>query len=330
MEQVALVGVVALAMVFSYTNGFHDSANAIATSVSTRALTPRIALLLAAGANLLGAFFGVRVAETIGSGIVDATGATLPLCAGALIGAIGWNMLTWWRGLPSSSSHALIGGLVGAAAVGGVGIQWRAVLERVVLPMLVSPVIGLLLGWGLMTAITWVFRRGDARRVGRGFRYAQTVSATAMAFGHGMQDAAKVAGIVVLALIADGRHAPEHGDFVPLWVVLLSGVVMSVGTYAGGWRIMRTLGRRLIALTPPQGFAAETAAAITLAVATAFRAPISSTYAITAAIMGAGTARNVRQVRWDVGRDIALAWVATLPGAALAAAAAHGILRLVG
>ncbi|MCA0335343.1 MAG: inorganic phosphate transporter [Actinobacteria bacterium] len=325
-----LVAVVGLALLFSYTNGFHDSANAIATSVSTRSLTPRIALALAACANLLGAFFGMRVAETIGAGIVDAGGATLGLCAAALVGAIGWNFFTWWRGLPSSSSHALIGGLVGAALVGGVRVRWDAVLERVVLPMIVSPLVGLALGWALMILIGWVFRRHDRSHVSRGFRSAQTVSATAMAFGHGMQDAAKVAGVVVLALIAGGRHSPHEGDFGPWWVVLLSGIVMSAGTYAGGWRIMRTLGGRIIALTPPQGFAAETSAAVTLALATAFRAPISTTYAITAAIMGVGSSRNVRDVRWDVGRDILVAWVATLPGAALAAAAVHGILRLLG
>lgn len=326
----ALVVVVALAMVFSYTNGFHDSANAIATSVSTRALTPRIALALAAVANLLGAFFGVRVAETIGAGIVDPGGATLALCAAALVGAIGWNLLTWWFGLPSSSSHALIGGLVGAALVGGVGVQWSVALERVVVPMVVSPLVGLGLGWGVMTLIGWAFRHRGRQEMSRGFRYAQTVSATAMAFGHGMQDAAKVAGVVVLALIAGGRHSVTQGDFMPWWVVLLSGVVMSAGTYAGGWRIMRTLGRRIIPLTPAEGFAAEASAAVTLALATAFRAPISTTYAITAAIMGAGSSRNVRDVRWDVGRDILVAWLATLPGAALAAAAVHAVLRLFG
>jgi PiT family inorganic phosphate transporter len=329
-ELLPLVLVITLAMVFSYTNGFHDSANAIATSVSTRALTPRIALLLAALANLFGAFFGVRVAETIGSGLIDASGATLAMCAGALVGAIAWNFITWFFGMPSSSTHALVGGLVGAAAVGGVAVQWGQVVELVLVPMLVSPILGLLLGLLLMTAILWLCKGVDRRRVSRGFRYAQTVSAAAMAFGHGMQDAAKVAGVVVLSLIASGRHDPSQGDFVPVWVVLLSGVVMSLGTYAGGWRIMRTLGRRLIPLTPPQGFAAETAAAITLGVATAFSAPVSTTYAITSAIMGVGASHNPRAVRWDVGRNILLAWVATLPGAALIAAAVHVVLRLFG
>lgn len=329
MDLLPLAVVVALALAFSYTNGFHDAANAIATSVSTRALTPRIALLLAALANLIGAFFGVRVAETIGTGLVDATGATLALCAGALLGAIGWNLLTWWHGLPSSSSHALIGGLVGAALVGGVDVRWGAVTERVIIPMALSPVVGLALGWLLMTGIMWLFRRADRREVARGFRLSQSVSAAAMAFGHGMQDAAKVAGIVVLALIATGRHSALAGDDVPLWVVLASGLVMSVGTYAGGWRIMRTLGARIVPLAPPQGFAAETAAAITLGLATAFRAPISTTYAITAAIIGSGTTQHTKRVRWGVTRRIVLAWVATPVGAGLAGAVVHLALRAV-
>lgn len=322
-----LVLVVALALIFGYTNGFHDAANAIATSVSTRALTPRIALALGAAANLVGAFFGTRVAETVGEGILEPEGLGLAPVAGALVGAIGWNLVTWWRGLPSSSSHALIGGLVGAAVATGADVRWTPVVELVIAPMLLSPLLGLALGWTLMTAIAWIFRHRDRPSSARGFRSAQTVSAAAMAFGHGMQDAAKVSGVVVLALMASGNR-PSQGTDIPLWVVGLSGLAMSIGTYAGGWRIMRTLGSRIVPLTPPQGFAAETAAAITLAIATALRAPISTTYTITSGIIGVGTATNSRAVRWDVGRDILTAWLLTLPGAALAAAVSAWLFAL--
>ena len=236
--------VIALALGFTYTNGFHDSANAIATSVSTRALTPRVALILAAVANLVGAFFGARVAQTVGSGIIEApTGTTgLVLCAAALIGAIAWNLLTWWRGLPSSSTHALIGGLGGAALAAGAGVQWDGVAAKVLVPMIVSPILGLGLGYLVMTAILWTFKDVPPARVARGFRLAQTVSASGMAFGHGMQDAAKTAGVIVLALTVAG-HLPAGATAIPLWVVVLCAVVMSLGTYAGGWRIMRTLGQ---------------------------------------------------------------------------------------
>ena len=322
--------VVLLAMGFTYTNGFHDAANAIATSVSTRALTPRIAVALAAVMNLLGGFAGVRVAQTIGGDIIDVpTGATgVAVCAGALVGAIGWNMLTWWWGLPSSSSHALIGGLGGAALAAGATVKWGSILDNVVVPMLVSPVVGLVGGFLLMTAILWAFRRSSPGRSARGFRYAQTVSAAAMAFGHGMQDAAKTAGVVALTLVASGHRAPDDLS-IPWWVIALSAVVLSLGTYAGGWRIMRTLGRRIIDLEPPQGFAAETTAAAVLYAATATGAPISTTHAITSAIMGAGATRSAKAIRWGVARQIVIAWVLTFPGAGLAAAAAYGLLAVL-
>jgi PiT family inorganic phosphate transporter len=313
--------VVLLALGFTYTNGFHDASNAVATSISTRALTPRIALGLAAVMNLVGGFAGVRVAETIGGDIVTVpTGPTgLALCAGALLGAIGWNLLTWWRGLPSSSSHALIGGLGGAALAAGAAVQWGSIRDLVLLPMVISPLVGLAGGYLLMVAILWVFRRAAPGPTVRGFRYAQTVSAAAVAFGHGMQDASKTAGVVALALVAGGYRA--SGDTsIPWWVIASSALVLSLGTYAGGWRIMRTLGRRIIHLEAPQGFAAETAAASVLYAATATGAPISTTHAITSAILGAGTARGTKAVRWGVARDIGIAWLLTFPGAGVAAA----------
>jgi PiT family inorganic phosphate transporter len=321
--------VIALAMGFNYTNGFHDAANAIATSVSTRALTPRIALGLAAVANLAGAFFGTKVANTIGSGIIDAPrGAEgLWLVGAALVGATGWNLLTWWLGLPSSSSHALIGGLGGAALAAGAVVKWHGILEKVVLPMVLSPIAGLLVGYLVMAAILWTFRGSNPGRVARGFRYAQTASAAAMAFGHGLQDAAKSAGVVVLALTVSGHHDSQQ---VPLWVLVMSAVVISLGTYAGGWRIMRTLGRRIIHLDPPQGFAAEaTAASILYVAGLAFGAPISTTHTITSAIMGVGATKRFSAVRWDVAGNIVGGWVLTFPGAGIVAAVTYWVCLLL-
>ncbi|GAB3074946.1 low-affinity phosphate transporter PitH [Intrasporangium mesophilum] len=316
----AVGAVIALAMAFNYTNGFHDAANAIATSISTRALTPKVALIMAAVANLAGAFFGGKVAKTIGSGIIEQPEGVngLWLVTAALVGAMTWNLLTWYFGLPSSSSHALIGGLAGAAIVAGVGVQWDVLWDKVIIPMVASPVIGLLLGYLVMATILWVFRRAHPGRVQRGFRTAQTASAAAMAFGHGLQDAAKTAGVVVLVLNISGYH---EGDSIPPWVLVLSAIVISLGTYAGGWRIMRTLGRRIIDLGPPQGFAAETTAASILYVAgLGFGAPISTTHTITSAIMGVGATKSVRAVRWNVAGNIVGAWFLTFPGAGLVAA----------
>ncbi|SDP46321.1 inorganic phosphate transporter, PiT family [Pedococcus dokdonensis] len=320
--------VIALAMGFNYTNGFHDAANAIATSVSTRALTPRVALLMAAVANLFGAFFGKKIADTVGKGIIEAPSGNpgLVICAAALIGAIGWNLLTWWYGLPSSSSHALIGGLGGAALAAGADVKWHGIFEKVVIPMIASPVVGVILGYLVMTTIMWLFRRAQPGKVSRGFRYAQTASAAAMAFGHGLQDASKTAGVVVLALTVGGHYS---GKGIPLWVLLMSAVVISLGTYAGGWRIMRTLGRRIIHLDPPQGFAAETTAASILYVAgMAFGAPISTTHTITSAIMGVGATKRLSAVRWGVAGNIVGAWVLTFPGAGLVAAVSCLIINL--
>jgi PiT family inorganic phosphate transporter len=320
--------VIALAMGFNYTNGFHDSANAIATSVSTRALTPRVALLMAAVANLFGAFFGKKVADTVGKGIIDPPQGTigLILVAAALIGAIGWNLLTWWYGLPSSSSHALIGGLAGAALAASATVKWAGIFQKVIIPMVISPIVGIALGYVVMTVILWLFRRAQPGKVSRGFRYAQSASAAAMAFGHGLQDAAKSAGVVVMALTVGGYHT---GGTVPLWVLLMSAVVISLGTYAGGWRIMRTLGRRIIHLDPPQGFASETSAASILYVAgLVFGAPISTTHTITSAIMGVGSTKRLSAVRWGVAGNIVGAWVLTFPGAGLAAAACFWLIHL--
>jgi PiT family inorganic phosphate transporter len=325
----ALIVTVAVALFFTYTNGFHDSANAIATSVSTRALTPRVALAMAAVMNLAGAFLGSGVAKTVSKGLIDTpTGRSgMGILFAALAGAIVWNLVTWYFGLPSSSSHALFGGLVGAALAGGIAVHWSGVIEKVIIPMFVSPVVGLVLGYLVMVAILWFFRRSNPHKAKRGFRIAQTVSAAAMALGHGLQDAQKTMGVVVLALVI---HDPGKGFGIPIWVKLVCAAMMSLGTYAGGWRIMRTLGRRIIDLDPPQGFAAETtSAAILYGTSYIFEAPISTTHVITSSIMGVGATRRVKAVRWGVAKNIVAGWFITMPAAALVAAACFGVVKLV-
>ncbi|MEU1887704.1 MULTISPECIES: inorganic phosphate transporter [Micromonospora] len=328
-ELIAVLAVIAVALAFDYTNGFHDAANAIATSVSTRALTPRFALGLAAVGNFVGAHFGAGVAKTVGDGLV-----TLPTGVGSLgvvfagvLGAIAWNLITWYFGLPSSSSHALFGGLVGATllSTGGV-VQWVTIGEKVILPMVLSPIIGLTLGYLLMLAILWAFRKGQPGKLNRGFRWAQTASAAAMSVGHGMQDAAKTMGIVVLALYTGGFQ--DDKTHIPGWVFWTSATMLALGTYAGGWRIIRTLGRKIIDLGPPEGFAAETVASAVLYFnALVLKAPISTTHTITSAIMGVGATKRLSAVRWNVAGNIVLAWIITFPAAALIACLTYLVVR---
>lgn len=321
--------VLALAMAFNYTNGFHDSANAIATSVSTRALTLRTALLVAAFGNLIGSFFGAKVASTVGKGVIALSPGpdALAVVGCALVGAISWNIITWYYGIPSSSSHALIGGMVGAALAGGVEVIWHGIVQKVVIPMFVSPLVGLSVGFCVMLAIMWLFRNKTPAATGRGFRYAQTGSATAMAFGHGMQDAAKTMGIVVLALVVAGY---QDDYSIPLWCFVVTALVLALGTASGGLRIMRTLGRKVIELDPPQGFAAEATAASVLYVASiGYGAPVSTTHVISSAIMGVGATRRVSAVRWGVAGNMFRAWVFTLPAAAALAALAYGVYALL-
>ena len=323
---VVLVLVVVLALAFDYINGFHDTANAVATVVSTNVLPGRTAVLLAAACNFFGAFAGVGVAKTIGGDIADPASVTQLVVAAALLGAIAWNLLTWYFGLPSSSSHALIGGLVGAAIASSSTIFWSGIYDKVVIPMILSPFIGLVLGYFVMVAILWLFRRASPSRVSRGFRAAQSVSAAAMSLGHGMQDGAKTMGVIVLALNVGGFQ----DDFdIPIWVFFMTAGVLAAGTYAGGWRIMRTLGRRIIALDPPHGFAAEsTASSILFVAAIGYGVPISTTHTITSAIMGVGATKRFRAVRWGVASNIVGAWIFTLPGAALAAAVTYLVVNL--
>ena len=330
MELAAIIVVVVVALGFDYTNGFHDAANAIATSVSTRALSPRTALVMAAVMNLVGAFLGTSVASTVGSGIIAApAGASgLVVVLAALIGAIVWNLITWYFGMPSSSSHALIGGLVGAGVASAGTVKWSGVVDKVIIPMVVSPVVGFVLAGLVMLALLWIFRHGRPTKLTRGFRHAQTVSAAAMALGHGLQDAQKTMGVIVLALVVGGYH---QGFAIPWWVILLSAGALSAGTYSGGWRIMRTLGRRIIDLDPPRGFAAEaTASAVLYTTAFVFAAPISTTQTITASILGVGATKRLSAVRWGVAGNIVIAWVLTIPMAAVVAALAfwaiHGLV----
>jgi PiT family inorganic phosphate transporter len=326
-QLLATIVVIVFAMGYNYTNGFHDAANAIATSVSTRALTVRVALPMAALGNLIGTFLGGRVAATVGTGIVKLpTGLpSLGVVTAGLIGAIVWNLVTWYYGIPSSSSQALFGGLVGATLLGSGGVvEWAGIVQKVVVPMVLSPVVGLTLGFAVMLAVLWIFRRGHPGPLNRGFRWAQSVSAFGMSIGHGMQDAAKTVGIVLLGLTVGGYAGAAREQW---WVNVLTAVVLAVGTWSGGWRIIRTLGRRVIHLDPPQGFAAEATSSAVLYVATAYGLPISTTHVITSAITGVGAARRLTAVRWRVAGRIVLAWVLTFPAAAGVAAIVYLLIR---
>jgi PiT family inorganic phosphate transporter len=327
-ELTAVLAVIFVALAFDYTNGFHDAANAIATSVSTRALTPRIALLLAAAGNFVGTHLGAKVAKTVGSGLVQLpTGmSSLGVVFAALVGAVAWNLITWYFGLPSSSSHALIGGLVGATLAASGTVLWAGLWKNVVIPMVLSPVVGLILGYLFMIAVMWFFRRGQPGKLNRGFRLAQSVSATFMAVGHGMQDAAKTMGIVVLALYTGGFQ--DSKTDIPWWVYYSSATVLALGTYAGGWRIIRTLGRRIIHLGPAEGFAAETVASSVLWFnSLVLGAPISTTHTITSAIMGVGATKRLTAVRWGVAGNIVVAWVLTFPAAGLFASVMYVLVH---
>lgn len=329
MELALVVIVVAFALGFDYTNGFHDAANAIATSVSTRALTPRAALIMAAVFNLLGALLGTQVATTIAEDIISigdvSSQEALVIVLSGLIGAITWNLITWRLGLPSSSTHALIGGLTGVGIASGVTVHWDAILDKVVIPMVLSPFVGFLLAFLLMVGVLWLVRNSAPARTMRRFRVAQTASAAAMALGHGLQDAQKTMGVIVLALVAGGYAT---GTTIPLWVKLSSALAISLGTYSGGWRIMRTLGRKIIELDPARGFVAESVAASVLyASAYWLHAPISTTHTITSAIMGVGATKRLSAVRWGVAKNIAYAWVLTIPASAATAACVYWILN---
>ncbi|SCX37669.1 inorganic phosphate transporter, PiT family [Klenkia marina] len=325
----AMVVIVVVALAFDYTNGFHDAANSIAVAVSTKALTPKVALALAAVMNLVGALISTEVAKTVGAGIIDTPSGSggLQIVFAALMGAITWNLITWYFGLPSSSSHALIGGLVGAALAAVHSVQWAGIVEKVVIPMVLSPLVGFGLGYLFMLAILWSFRGANVTRANRGFRYAQIVSSATMALGHGLQDAQKTMGIITLALVTSGQIDTFE---VPLWVVIAAALAISAGTYAGGFRIMRTLGRRIIQLTPAGGFSAQTVAStVMVTTATVFAVPVSTTHITTTSIMGVGATRRLSAVRWGVAGNIVVAWVLTLPAAGTVAAGVYWLTHAV-
>jgi PiT family inorganic phosphate transporter len=322
-SELLLILVVVAALAFDFTNGFHDTANAMATSIATGALRPRVAAGLAAVMNLIGAFLSIKVATTIATGIVDAEALSLTMVFAALIGAIAWNLVTWALALPSSSSHALVGGVVGAAiaAIGTEAVKVDTLIEKVVVPALLSPIIaGLVAIAGTLFAYLMVarLREGEARR---GYRLGQIGSASLVSLAHGTNDAQKTMGIITLALIAHGNIDADNFT-VPLWVKIGCGVAIAAGTYAGGWRIINTMGNRLTEIEAPQGFAAESSGASVILASSYFGYPLSTTQVVSGAVVGSGIGKRLASVRWGTAGQMASAWLLTIPGAALIGAAA--------
>src|ERR687885_813521 len=330
MNDVILWIVVATALAFDFTNGFHDTANAIATSISTRAMAPRVAVAMAAALNFAGAFLSLEVASTIAKGIVDPGIITPAIVFAGLIGAIAWNLATWYFGLPSSSSHALIGGVVGAtfAAVGSKGVLGDGLVEKVIVPALVAPLLAFAAA-GLAIVICYrIVGRQTPGTVSRGFRLGQIISGSMFSLSHGTNDAQKTMGIIFLALVANGNLAASAD--VPVWVVVSAASAIAAGTYIGGWRIIQTMGSRIIKMDPAQGFAAQTAGAAVILSASHVGFPLSTTHVISGGIMGAGAAKQVSAVRWGVAGNIVVAWVLTLPAAAAVGALTYGVTRIFG
>jgi inorganic phosphate transporter, PiT family len=326
-----LVVVVITALGFDFTNGFHDTANVVATSISTRALPPRTAIAIAALLNFAGAFISLKVAATVATGIIESSKVTEPIAFAGLVGAITWNLITWYHGLPSSSSHALIGGMIGAllAAVGGAGVKGQALIAKVVVPAVVAPPLAFA---AAALAIIAIYRIVARRRPGvviRGFRFGQVLSGSMLALAHGTNDAQKTMGVIALALVAHGSISPAHFH-VPTWVVVSAATAIALGTYAGGWRIIRTLGTRIIKMDPAQGFASQAAGAAVILTSSHFGLPLSTTHVISGGVMGAGAAKRLSAVRWGVAGNIATAWVLTLPGAGLFGAGVYGLQALLG
>jgi PiT family inorganic phosphate transporter len=319
--------IVGLALIFDFINGFHDAANSIATVVSTRVLSPRAAVAWAAFFNFIAfLFFGLHVAKTIGKGTISPESVTLAVVAAGLAGAIIWNLITWWWGIPSSSSHALVGGLAGAALVhGGTNALVIPGLVKIGAFIFVAPVLGMVLAFAIMLGTYWTFRRTSPERVSKLFRRLQLVSAAAYSLGHGGNDAQKTMGIIFMVMIASGQLPADTVD-PPLWIVLVCHLAIGLGTLMGGWRIVKTMGQKICKLQPVHGFAAEMGGAITLYGATYFGIPVSTTHTITGAIMGAGATRRLSAVRWGLGGRIVLAWVVTLPICAILAAVIYPLL----
>jgi PiT family inorganic phosphate transporter len=330
-SDLVLVIVVVTALAFDFTNGFHDTANVVATGISTRAIPPRTAVAGAAILNFVGAFISLEVAATVASGIVEADLITPTIVFAGLIGAISWNLVTWWYGLPSSSSHALIGGVVGAAiaAEGTQAVISDGLIGKVFIPALIAPVLAFAVaGLGIVFAYRIIGRLRPGS-VNRGFRHGQIVSGGLLALSHGTNDAQKTMGIITLTLIANGNLSQDNFD-VPLWVVVSAATAIALGTYAGGWRIIRTLGTRIIKMDPAQGFAAQGAGATVILASSHFGYPLSTTHTISGAIMGAGAAKRLSAVRWGVAGNIVTAWILTIPAAGAIGAVVYGVTRVFG
>ena len=309
---IVFIIIILLAVMFEYINGFHDSANAVATVVSTKALTPRQAILYAAVLNLAGALLGTNVAKTIGGGIVDAGSVTQTVIACALIGAIIWNLFTWYFGIPSSSSHALIGGLMGAAMMhsGYKVVKIAGLVEKILIPMITSPVLGIFVGFTIMLLFLWVFLKFNPEIVNRNFKKLQLISSGFLALSHGSNDAQKTMGIITLLLVSRGYL---HEMTVPLWVILLCALTMAFGTMAEGWKIIRTMGSKIIKVKPIHGFAAEVSSASIILTASHFGIPVSTTHIISTSIMGVGSTMRASAVRWGIVGNIVTAWIVTIP-----------------
>jgi len=324
-----LIALIATALVFDFLNGLHDAANSIATIVSTRVLRPRYAVMWAAFFNFVAfLFFGLHVAQTVGTGIIDANIVDAHVIFGALMGAIAWNLITWWVGIPSSSSHALIGGLIGAGftKAGTSAVVWGGVAKTAA-AIVLSPFTGFVLALLMVLGVSWLFVRSNPRAVDTLFRSLQFVSASLYSLGHGGNDAQKTMGIIAVLLFSQGRLGGEF--YVPFWVVISCQIAMALGTLMGGWRIVHTMGSKITRLTPMQGCCAETAGAMTLFGATWLGIPVSTTHTITGAIVGVGAARKVSAVRWNVASNIVVAWVITLPAAALIGAGCYLLTGLL-
>lgn len=322
-----LISVILLATIFDFINGFHDTANAIATSVSTRVLSPKVAVSMAAVLNMVGALSGTAVAKTVGVGLVETYAITQITVISALISAIVWDIITWYFGLPTSSSHAILSSIVGAAiATAGTSVIIQKGVYKVLLGLIISPLIGIVLGFLLMLFLIWLFRRSAPSLVSTLFGRLQILSAAYMAFSHGSNDAQKTMGIITMALVSYYKLPDFH---VPFWVIVLCATAMAFGTAAGGWRIIKTLGMRLVHLKPIHGFAAETAAATVIEIASRIGLPLSTTHVISSTIMGVGASRRLSAVRWGIGGNIVLAWVLTLPACGLLAWAVCRGLSLI-
>jgi inorganic phosphate transporter, PiT family len=330
-SELLLVIVVGAALLFDFTNGFHDTANVVASVISTRAMRPGRAVGLAAVLNFIGALLSLKVAATIATGVLNVGRVTETIAFAGLTGAIAWNLITWSYGLPSSSSHALIGGMIGAllASVGGGGVHWHGVLTKVAIPAVLAPLAAFVLAAVATVAIYRIVARRRPGPINRGFRFGQLLSGSALALAHGSNDAQKTMGIIGVALVAHGSISPHHFN-VPFWVVLSAAAAMGLGTYAGGWRIIRTVGSRLIKMDTAQGFTAQGAGAAVILVASHFGYPLSSTQVISGAVTGTGAGKGRAAVRWGVASNIVAAWLLTLPVAGLLGAGAYELTNLFG